>query len=343
MDYWLPLLTVGYVHNSIVLDPTYTEKKWAQLPTSIWQREQYVFAQFQFPAIFLKKYFSWLLMYHFTWQKNQTALYGSQKNNEQHFITGFVYDSTQSYVYSVGPENGLSFISTWDIYQKISHFSYNGNNETNNAAGFATWHHLWQQKPIHEWNTKIGAYLPSIWDNHSWLIQWQYGWILSTTDTAGYSLSAWPGMREKNLYQNVSQGIRGYPSYQKWGNRLMQWTAEYRLPIWQPDWAYRSRPIMLRDISAIFFFEAGAVDNIGQRHDWIALGTLKHKYFRALGMEIHNRITIGYHLDIFLYAGWAKGLDANGEDQFYFGLTTADIETTLGKGPRWLRADRLWK
>jgi Tol biopolymer transport system component len=110
-----------------------------------------------------------------------------------------------------------------------------------------------------------------------------------------------------------SRGIRGYPADAVTGYRFASGTLEYTVPLIQRDTGASLVPVMFRDLWMNIFTEGGSA--------WS--GSFRGSYFMySAGLELRARLTMGYHADIELFSGFARGFSNTGEDQVYFGIGT---------------------
>ena len=205
----------------------------------------------------------------------------------------YLYSSTRQYDYSISKEDGREFVVFSDIYNS----AYGSD-----LSFFKGWFQFT------ELFRGIGA-------NHVTAVTFRGG--LSKGNPA--HLAPFPlGRFEKGEWKSPpgeedGLGMRGYPSGALYGNRLALGIAEYRFPLARGDIGYRTIPFMFRNLGGTVFAEYGNVWN-GRS----AVGDFRW----SAGMEFHLKITAGYYMDLSGYAGFARGFNRGGEDQFYFGFAT---------------------
>jgi hemolysin activation/secretion protein len=107
--------------------------------------------------------------------------------------------------------------------------------------------------------------------------------------------------------------VRGYPSTALFGNKGAALSLEYRYPLWYLEKGLLYGYTFFDRVWGDLFFDTGAatfgpVDQLG--------------FKRGIGTEL-NLDTSALWLSYFvtLKLGYAKGLDAGGEEKFYFTLT----------------------
>ncbi|MBU0573390.1 MAG: hypothetical protein KKH83_02800, partial [Candidatus Margulisbacteria bacterium] len=107
--------------------------------------------------------------------------------------------------------------------------------------------------------------------------------------------------------------IRGYPSNLIYGTKGGLGTLEYRFPIANPEIGMSYGYLFFEKLwGAVYFDEGGATS--GSFADML--------WRKSAGAEINLETANMYGLMSFmLKAGYAKGFDAGGEDQFYFLIT----------------------
>lgn len=107
--------------------------------------------------------------------------------------------------------------------------------------------------------------------------------------------------------------LRGYPSSTVAGDRYALFTAEYRLPLLDVFGGPATAPVFLRRFKLALFTDWGQAGNS-------PLEASPSAFKRSVGAEVVAQTTIAWRLLVSARMGWARGLDADGEDQIYFFL-----------------------
>ncbi|MDH5178916.1 MAG: hypothetical protein OEZ39_00060 [Gammaproteobacteria bacterium] len=108
-------------------------------------------------------------------------------------------------------------------------------------------------------------------------------------------------------------GLRGYPEGlpQLAGQNMRLGSVEYRLPLFTVERGFMAPPVGLDQVHATLFAEAGTTwDTDADPMD----------YYRSNGVELNLDTVLFYNLQIQMSFGYAKGLDAGGEEQTYLRL-----------------------
>jgi hypothetical protein len=114
------------------------------------------------------------------------------------------------------------------------------------------------------------------------------------------------------LYQRngSSVALRGYEPAAFAGNSYVLGSAEYRFPILTVDAGLWTLPIYVRRIHAALFADSGYAG------DGFGLGDLR----TGVGGELRTELLLGYNLYSQLRIGYARGLSADGIDNFFVTL-----------------------
>ncbi len=202
-------------------------------------------------------------------------------------LLGYAFDNSQVFSRSVSPENGRRFgISTVFDQATYSDFPAYLRRLLYTTASYA-------------------EYLPGFFRNNVWMLRavWMHSWNLDR----GYLLWG-PSTYAEPI---GLPKLRGYASaFQGQGSLLT--SAEYRFPIYQPDWGFFRVPVFFRDFYGKLFFDAA------QSYYYASNRSLPLQ--RSAGVEIGLASIFGYRYMWSAYLGYARGFDAGGEQQIYFGV-----------------------
>jgi len=132
----------------------------------------------------------------------------------------------------------------------------------------------------------------------------------------------------------IPDELRGYPSGQFAGSRLVSGTLELRFPIAAPQWGYSTWPVFLRRLSGAAFLDSGIAYTPGFPS---APGEADVSWWQRLrfgtGIELRLEVVLGYYITLDLRLGVARGLGA----LLYPGANPADpsaewqVYLTLGQ------------
>ena len=201
----------------------------------------------------------------------------------------YSYSNTRAFTYSVSREMGREVLLFTDIYHSALASDYDF------------------QRVAAQYN----EYLPGFFRNHvTALLMRGAACINKPGIINSFSLGQYTkGSTEISSDIREEWGLRGYPGGSDYGCRLAAASLEYRMPLLQSDFALGMFPLMFRDLWLTVFADFGNVWN----------GETEISDFKSsAGAEIHTRFTVGYNLDIALFAGYARGFNSFGEEQFYF-------------------------
>ncbi len=205
----------------------------------------------------------------------------------------YSFNNTWYYTYSISREDGRNITLAADYYHKK----------------------LGAQSEIFRGRAEYYEFLPGLFNNNAFMVRMRGGFSLNNPDyLAVYSLGKFKNGNENEPSVSTNEwGLRGYPAGVKYGNNIATAALEYRFPILQADSAFKTFPLMFRDLWGLLFFEYGDV--------WDSDPQLK-EFKASAGAELHIKITVGYAADISGFAGYAKGFDEGGETQFYLGISS---------------------
>ncbi len=233
----------------------------------------------------------------YDYEKKYTDLYipnaetSSYRNRLAKIAAAYYFSNTSIYPYSVSQEDGRVFYLISDYYRKS----------------------LGSDLSFYKVRGEYAEYLPGICRNNVLMLRLRGGASFDNPDyLAPYNLGRFEKGERGSVATDEDQfGLRGYPSGMVYGNRLAVAAIEYRLPLLQVDFGYRTAPLLLRDIWVTVFAEYGNV--------WMEDTAIKD-FRSSAGLELHMKITLGYFYDLQGYIGYSRGFNEYGEDQLYFGV-----------------------
>lgn len=210
------------------------------------------------------------------------------------------FDSSNMYTYSVIPESGRTVSGT-----------------------FHTYHEEHERDIVfYKAEADYSEYLRAPGRSAAFMFRAKKSYSkLNTNYSPPYNLGRFK--RGPSGTPDYSSGIRGYPAGYIYAYRFASATIEYHLPLFQRDAGYGIFPALFRDFWIAFFGEGANL--------WDEKFHADENRFSA-GVELHLRLTAGYHFDIEAHAGYARGFNDGGENQFYFGLGTL-VEGAIKKRP----------
>lgn len=104
--------------------------------------------------------------------------------------------------------------------------------------------------------------------------------------------------------------LRGYPSGQFVGRKILNANFEYSLPIWELAKGAGTFPVFLKALEAVAFADAMSVDGAGYRTDKKAyFASSLNRYFMGTGAELRLSATGAYHLPFTLTFGGYYGIN----------------------------------
>jgi hypothetical protein len=199
---------------------------------------------------------------------------------------GYYFSNTEQYLYSVGAERGLSASLSLDRADR------NIGSELEGSSAMA----------------RVFSYHPMPWAKHHVLALGTTLAASSGPAEGGYAVG---GYQDSPLLTSILNGIpqsrltlRGYPSGQFQGSRLLLMQTEYRLPVLWVDRGLSTLPAFLHGLSAAFGADyGGAFTDFDNQHPWRALRL-------GLAAELWTYLTFGYGIDVQLALGYARGTGA---------------------------------
>lgn len=205
---------------------------------------------------------------------------------------GYSYTNAESFLWSVGPERGISFGADVTVTHPALASEY---------RGYAA-------------RTDFTGYIPMPWFRHH---------ALALHTGAGFSGGNYPGRGQfyvgsfvdlavldtiRNVSVQSGLVLRGYEPVAVAGNYFSLWNAEYRFPIVNIDRGPSTVPVFLNRISGAFFVDYGTAFNVLAEAEW-KTGT---------GAELWVDMVLGYNLGMSMRFGYASGLASKGIEKFYW-------------------------
>ena len=206
--------------------------------------------------------------------------------------TGFSYNDTRRYAWSIGPEKGL--------------------NAAVNMRFSAPWvGSLWTEQRL---RCSATWYQPLWWDHHTLVLQYRAG--LAGGEPAfrpRFSLGGYPTQDYiRDLMENTGVSgsfLRGFMAGAFSGNQFQYAALDYRFPIWRIRRGYQTWPIFLSDLSGTVFVNAGyAADDFHP----LTYGGL------GVGAELALSCTLAFFQPLTLTFGYASGFGEGGAHGVYF-------------------------
>jgi hypothetical protein len=106
--------------------------------------------------------------------------------------------------------------------------------------------------------------------------------------------------------------LRGYPGTYLRGNKGVLLATEYRLPLWYAEKSVMYGYYFLDRVWAAFFYDLGGA----------ILGPVSNLSLkRSYGAELNIHSMFFWYLNVDLTLGYAQGLDAGGEEKYYFTIS----------------------
>ncbi len=205
---------------------------------------------------------------------------------------GYTINNAYVYPYSISREHGRDLAVTADVYHR-----YFGSDED-----------------FYKIRADYSEYLPGFYRSSVILLRLRGGICLENGDERPYSLGRFEsGYVGTPAAGDDELGIRGFPAGEIRGNRLLAATAEIRLPLVQKDAAFRTVPVMFRDLWMNVFFDCGSAFDGPLRAEDIGY---------SAGAELNLKITLGYNVDVTGRIGYAYGFTAPGGHQVYFAVSS---------------------
>jgi len=88
-------------------------------------------------------------------------------------------------------------------------------------------------------------------------------------------------------------------------------SAEYRFPIKRIERGFMAPPLGVHQVHGSLFYDIGTTWK--EDHE-------EKEYYRGYGLEVNVDSVLFYYLPVQFALGYAKGIDAGGEDQYYIRL-----------------------
>jgi hypothetical protein len=158
-------------------------------------------------------------------------------------------------------------------------------------------------------------YIP-IWRRH--VLAFKVDGALGRGDTGRRIFYALGAPVERNIFLDAidqiffgSTMLRGYPASTEKGNRYLLSTLSYRIPIIDIFRGLDTVPLFLRRFKLSVFTDWAQARS--EALHWRLEG-----FRRSVGFEFVTDATIGWRLPVIARTGYARGLDADGENQIYF-------------------------
>ncbi len=201
------------------------------------------------------------------------------------------FSNTKSYTWSVSPEHGRNISLIGDYYHKNLGSNYS----------------------FYKARGEYSEYLPGLAKNNALMLRMRGGYAKVPKEVFNpYNTGRFAKGKTHNAETDEDLwGLRGYPAGFYYGTKIATATMEYRIPIFQKDAAFKTFPLMFRDLWLNPFTECGS---IWRENDW------KNKFRYSAGMELFTKLTTGYQYDLIGYLGAAKGFGKDGQTQIYFGI-----------------------
>jgi WD40-like Beta Propeller Repeat len=208
----------------------------------------------------------------------------------------YSYSNAESFLWSVGPERGLTFSLDLNATHPALGSDYTGFSARGNASG----------------------YIPMPWNFRGFRHH-----VLALNMSGGMSAGNNPGRGQffvggfsdlpiidtiRNVLVQGGVVLRGYEAGKLSGNYFLLGNLEYRFPIVNIDWGPSSLPIFFNRINGNAYLDYGS-----------AFDVLKDSKFKTgVGGEIWLDMTLGYFLSLTFRAGYMQGLASEGIDKLYF-------------------------
>ncbi|MFH1529281.1 MAG: BamA/TamA family outer membrane protein [Pseudomonadota bacterium] len=206
--------------------------------------------------------------------------------------TGFSYDDTERYSWSVGPERGLHAA----VNMRFS-APWVGSEWTEQQLRFsASW------------------YQPLWWRQHTLILQYRAGLADGEPPfRPRFSLGGYPTQDYlRDLLENTGIAgsfLRGFVAGAFSGNEFQYAAVDYRFPLWRIRRGYQTWPIFLDDLVGTVFVNAGYAADGFQPVTHGGLG---------VGAELALSATLAYYQPLTLTLGYASGFGDGGSHGVYF-------------------------
>jgi hypothetical protein len=205
---------------------------------------------------------------------------------------GWSYSNAETYLWSIGAENGISVGATFDLSDPAL---------ASDSTGYAA-------------TLGFGAYFKMPWFRHHALALHASGGFAA--DNRGgrgpFYVGGFIDLPVVDVVRNsLIQGgveLRGYPPVAEAGNYYGIFNAEYRFPIVNVDRGPSTLPLFLNRISGVGFVDYGSAFS----------DPATAEFKTGVGGELWFDLTLGYVLNFTFRAGFARGLASGGMDKLYF-------------------------
>jgi outer membrane protein assembly factor BamA len=205
---------------------------------------------------------------------------------------GWSYSNADSYLWSVGPENGIAVGATLDLSDPAL---------ASDSSGYAA-------------TIGFGTYFKMPWlRHHALALHASGGFAADNRGGRGpFYVGGFIDLPVVDTVRNtLIQGgveLRGYPVVAEAGNYYGLFNAEYRFPILNVDRGMSTLPFFLNRISGAAFVDYGSA--------FSDPSTAEFK--TGVGGELWFDLTLGYVVGFTFRAGFARGLASGGIDKAYF-------------------------
>jgi outer membrane protein assembly factor BamA len=205
---------------------------------------------------------------------------------------GYGYSNAQSYLWSVGPERGMSVSASFDLADKALASDFSGFTAT----------------------AQLALYYPMPWLQHH---------ALALHASTGTAAGSYPGRGTfyvggfvdepviDTVRSSLIQGgivLRGYPVVAEVGRNYALFNAEYRFPIVNVDRGPSTLPFFFNRLSGSLFVDYGsAFDDVATA-----------KFKTGTGGELWFDFLFGYVIGLTFRAGFAHGWASEGIEKLYF-------------------------
>jgi hypothetical protein len=205
---------------------------------------------------------------------------------------GWAYSNAEGYLWSVGPERGLSLSANFDIADEVLASDFGGFTATMQMATYfrMPWlrHHA---LALHAATGTSGGNYPGRG------VFYVGGYVdLPVIDTV------------RNTLIQGGVVMRGYPVVSQVGRNYALFNGEYRFPILNIDRGVSTLPVFLNRVSGVAFVDYGSAFDDA----YVA------KFKTGTGGELWFDFTLGYTLGFTFRAGFAHGWASEGIDKLYF-------------------------
>ena len=205
------------------------------------------------------------------------------------------YRSTEAYAYSVATEKGQSVGLTF----QFRHPSLGGDYET--SEFFLTYQGYLALWARHTLGLRLRA------ANGRGRTRGRVFYSLTSAPERNVLLDALDQIRFGNNY------LRGYPPGTERGDRYVLAKLEYRMPLFELYRGLSMVPYFFRGMKLLFF-----TDWAQARQSPLELEMAEFR--RSFGVEVIGQQTLGWRLSFDVRIGYARGVDDDGETQWYFYL-----------------------